>query len=926
MITVLTFQITIDYVGYPNWIAPRKILVNLDEVTFALSVEIRNGSGTLIESPVSGPPLFSGMNGMATQLTPLPLYQWCDGTTLKKINVLNTFPYASIAEFPNNVACQIGPVCDVEIINEYAMTPATGPSNADGSFTVSATSSNGTIRYSLDADFDYTTEGNTSGIFSGLLPGTYTVYAKDSVGCQDSISIILPVTREYGVKYRCQYTAINGFYSRIDILERGYSSDISTMIHGESPIVISYEDSDRYTPFIASKATIQLVDESEDQYSELFTDDERKFLVEFYKDLGSGLELKWTGFIVPSLQQKSFVRSEYNMLELIASDQLGILKTEPFVDHNGNNFRSPIKQMSGICAILKKTGLTINIRSADNIFETTMDVSDDEDPLDQGYFDPRIFYVKDEPKKCDHVLNFLLNCKSGLRLFQSDGYWWIIRSEIAVGTFEYREFDIDGVYVDNSSFNPVIERVLPEETGGVQWRDASQLKYYETNYGTFTLEHQLAFDDNLIDEGAFEEEDIIDLGDGNKAFKNWNTQANQPGLRYGLEYVENKDSKGAYFADFDQVTSYQTENILYSYQIPIESNTYGTANLIKFSFEYNIVPNYFVPWVLLAWNLKLTNTVSMVSTYLQPNKQWNATEDRNDIYVSNFNKFEKFEITAPLTDVIQTSPGVVEISFFFHNHIGRDFDDLADLQALSTSGIDVGKRYIVSDGSLSYFYELEYSQDAESSPDVLHGSDFDTFTNPKVWRMKGMYKLGILTSLVNKVLIDNVKFSYIPYNPLTSRNYSPPTEAYYEQVANEFVRANFEETFLLGDLPDMVNAANLYRGWLRLSDGTPSVYWKRKNISEESKLLTIALNDRIAQLSAPVERIEAVVNMSGVFVSFLNAIQDGDNRYLITRYELNDRHNMITLAMDKTVIGEDGPPANLGSYDTEAYSSAYKIS
>lgn len=47
-VDVLEYQIQTDYVGYPNWVTPRRIVVILDNVTLAITVEIRTGSGTVI--------------------------------------------------------------------------------------------------------------------------------------------------------------------------------------------------------------------------------------------------------------------------------------------------------------------------------------------------------------------------------------------------------------------------------------------------------------------------------------------------------------------------------------------------------------------------------------------------------------------------------------------------------------------------------------------------------------------------------------------------------------------------------------------------------------------------------------------------------------------------------------------------------------
>lgn len=935
-IEVLRFQITIDYTGYPDMVAPRYIVCYLEDSDNSIVVKIRDGSDNYVSTPTSGPGLFLGSNGTADRLTPAPFYQFCESTTLRKIGQINTFPYCQLSSYPNDVACQLVPVCDLEISNTYTTTPSSGPAIADGAVTVSGTSSNGVIKYSLNETFDYATEGNTTGIFTGLIAGTYSVYAKDEVGCFDTIYITIPVTTVYNIRHRAEYNPINefGFDTRIDIVQRGYAGDMDEIcLSGPSPFILNYQESDKYTPFIGSHCVLTLLEETEEQFSHLYTNDPKEFQIKYYKDFGAGFVLVWMGYIVPAFYKRPFVRATNNFVEITASDQIGELKQLDFLDSNENVFRGDTIQLTAILEILQKTDIDLNVRSADDLFETRMDATSADDPLAQTYFDPRIFYPKDVTRKCNDVLGKLIQCKSGLRLFQSAGYWWLVRSEMNVGTFAYREFTIDGTYVTNSTYAAVLNRIIPSSTGGIVWRDASQAEQQDENYGFFSMIHELAFDDNLIDEGDFEERDVIDLGSGNKGFKNWNVFAAQTGLRYGLELIDNKESKGAFFADFDYVTATQSDNQLYSMDIPFENLPSGVGLAkIKFKFEYNVVPKYIVPWIRIGWKVTATGSGGNVA-WLKINAgfgpQWVGTEHINEVYVekSQYNKFSSIELTADAP----SDGTAINITFLFHNHIGRDFASLAALVTGNTTDVDTGKRVLVKDGDLVRFYELEDSDDATSSPDTLRPSDWVSSGSPspnaKVWRLKGSYQL-FNYGLVDKILIDNVKFTYLPWNVLTFRNYSPPLQAYYELETSEFIKRDYEETFELGDLPDMPNAINLYRGFLKLADGVPTETWYRSGIVEEVKLLGIALNDRAAQLANAVERIEANLFCKEVFYHFVNSLAYDGGRYLNTKYSLDDKQNNVAVMLDKMTTGADGePPANFGEYSDAEYDNAeYNVS
>jgi len=100
-VEVLRWQIQMDFVGFPDWTQFRYIVAYVDDVTFAITVKIRDGSDNIAASPVSGPTsLYQGTNGFASRLTQLPFYQYCDGTTLRRIGEINSFPYAAFNDFP----------------------------------------------------------------------------------------------------------------------------------------------------------------------------------------------------------------------------------------------------------------------------------------------------------------------------------------------------------------------------------------------------------------------------------------------------------------------------------------------------------------------------------------------------------------------------------------------------------------------------------------------------------------------------------------------------------------------------------------------------------------------------------------------------------------------------------------------------------
>lgn len=215
------------------------------------------------------------------------IYNFCDGETLNSFSSKTNFPYATRIEQPNHNACSLA-VCDLAI-TDYTTTAATDSTAADGTITVIASSSYGPIKYSLNEDFDYDTEGQSSNQFLGLLSGSYTVYAKDARGCFDSIDIIVGVPVLYGPKYRLDYPDANGINTRIDILERGYEGEVIPVEGAAEPFILKYNGADinKFKPVIASEAILNLISYEHFYFLDLFTQDERKYQLRYYKMFGA---------------------------------------------------------------------------------------------------------------------------------------------------------------------------------------------------------------------------------------------------------------------------------------------------------------------------------------------------------------------------------------------------------------------------------------------------------------------------------------------------------------------------------------------------------------------------------------------------------------------------------------------------------------
>lgn len=1109
-VTVLVWRIDTSYDSPlpANWntnlgpvtiTAGNHIHVIVDDVTFQVFADYRSsstpGGGSFMGRLTEGPNLFFGYNGAATLLTVQPYWQTCDGTTLRKVGSSNVFPYGTLSNNPNAAECQIAPVCDLEISPFYEVQDATGPTNADGSITITATSSNGTIKYSFNPNFEYgtayelyplpplnlwgayntssepgvwtggttptlaitaptllvpavfdwfgpvitfttgqsyrysftitgysanpvyiwvrvvagdvsfnivsekivagyTSVGGTvysgifeftataamtrlavviqipggtavedidveinsfsdlsgtpqgpdvqlTGEFNNLLPGVYTIYAKDAIGCQDQITIEVGVINEYAVKYRLEFQDTlheSGKFHRVDILERNYVGEIIEFCSGGDPLHVKWngDSNDPNKTLIPSELDLQVLKEAVGEFEDLFTDDDRKFKVEHrVSDINdfTGIPLYWTGYVVPELHNEPWVFEPFP-LDITATDQLGELKNLDFLDRNGNKIKGDQKAIKLIAEILKTTGLELNIRCGLNIFAAEMTTAITDDPLDQAYIDTRIFLDdKDSPLKCEEVIDRILT-PFRAQLCQAQGYWWLRRLSDAVGTFAYREFDPEGEYVDNNSLAPTLGLKFPSETNRAAWANRSAFLSHFRNYGYFSITQNLGKDNNLIDEGRFEEDDITELSSGNQFFKNWNFIQGQSGVIFGFENVINGNSKGAFFADFENANNAQNYSKLYSVEVPL--GQLGT--LRKFQFQYFVEPRFSgLSYITLGWSVKVTNgpaTTWMRADFPPDFSRANNTQEIiNEIYVTSFNTWNTFELTA--ANLAVSAPSTLQITFYMHNHYGRDFANEAALRAFSITDLDdslqSGLKRMMADTVNGLTYVFVSEADAVSADDFPNVVRPDDYANDYLWKLEKILNLAPNQGLVKKFLIDNVSIGDYPTSVINNKTVyiDPPETISYSEELSTFIKSNFGKTVYLGDMIRFDDEYEgderlIYRGYFRTADGTPTTEWTRTLVTESKKLLQITLEDFRDQFRTPRRKLSGTF-ISDIVWTYINSVAENfeGSRYQFLTFDFDAKRAMYTIDMIATGTGAGGePPVENGAF-SNAYSDAF---
>jgi len=239
----------------------------------------------------------------------------------------------------------------------------------------------------------------------------------------------------------------------VEIHQNLYTGAASEVYLGSPAFKIRMGNSgDKYAIIKGEECEVNIAIMDGDNFSWLYTNDDRKFLV-IIKLQGV---LKWSGFVLVDQYQEDY--AEIGFISLIANDQIGMLDVRPY--SFGNPAVSPMgyqKAIKIIANCLSKTGLSLNIRVASNLFETTMNMGDTDDPFDQALYN-QDRWINDDltAESCKTVIEDILGAQC--RILQSDGVWWIQRvSELADASVDYREFDALGDYVSHDVCTPQIE-------------------------------------------------------------------------------------------------------------------------------------------------------------------------------------------------------------------------------------------------------------------------------------------------------------------------------------------------------------------------------------------------------------------------------------------------------------------------------------
>lgn len=848
-------------------------------------------------------------------------YSFCNGTTLNWFSMLDSFPafpFAVREQIANSTVCTPAIVCDIIFNGPPVITHSTNLTSNNGQIVASATSGNGTVKYSL-SDFAYSTGGQTSGTFTGLSPGTYTLYAKDQYDCTAQIEFTILFQPAYTEHSRFVWTnreigGGNDRTSRVRIYEREYAGDLVEIDNGGVSVFTlrkskpQGELNNKFSPVHTTSAELILMSEVDYQFLPLYTDDNKKFKVVYEVDEGSGYSVVWSGFVVPSVYNEPFIAAPYPV-NISLTDNIEALRLEPFTDDSGNILNGTLKLIKVISIILQKTGLQLNIRSGINIFEENHTTDPEDDPLDQTYIDVSCYRTqvsKDEaenqealetirPFSCVEVLESILQ-PFGAKIYQYDNSWIIEEIDRSTEEYAYRVFDYLGDYSSNSTFDPVINIKAPEETDRVCLKNDIPTLEVIPAYGKIEVVAKMNYVGSIV-AGGFEKKDLLSpesevfestLGvfASEDGFKDWALK--QPsgvtGVSFGrvrlgtfgregkiAQNVEGEvdRSVGAFFYTHGGWSGNLREAYIESSEKPYQ---YGPGDELKLRFEYSTPSKPEYEFMVLRFSLKLG------SDYLQQDLTW-GSEHIFRTYPKISNNFQKFELSVPVPeDTTTVTDSTVQLRIYFY---AADFFDCGipsttndpDDGTEGVTGVSSPLDNVVTDG-----IDHDYRLDARTKLTVgsteawLHCFYELRISNasevhPDVMRV-GDYdgttnaRIWYLLKAIKEPTFNNRtrgidKKFYLDNVNLDSliNGQEPPKESKVSLQINKYINENLTVPLYNFDCPDITNAKNMYNNYFRLSDGSPTQLWTRSGVPELLSLQQILLKVLGANHSAQTFRL-----------------------------------------------------------------------
>lgn len=559
-------------------------------------------------------------------------------------------------------------------------------------------------------------------------------------------------------------------------------------------------------------------------------------------------------------------------------------------------------------------------------------------PIQQCFIDPEVYIKDGKPLKCDEVLNALL-ISFGARLYQAcviDNDYWIIESiEQKSGTVNYRIFNLNGEFQSSGSIYSTVSIKKPGTTDRLAWRDRSANLSILPSYNKISFNIAFEFDNNLLP-SSFEKEDIIEQESGAPQIVGWTYDlTNGDGIGFGIETLTKETgvtdtNKGALFIDFSNCNDYK-EIILITKEFNLDP--ISDANLVlSFDVYFRGLFQDVVSYIdyslkigdlyLLPVNLPNTITDSLIDgeyirLYVDKPLSW-----------TNFTK----KVLSRQRIFSTTLEGPVILKIRASNNKLYDYADITALRAQVTDENEIEGNNVtqvkVLDGDVIRFYKIDFSDDADSSPDVIRPDDYFGL----LWRLEKTVQNPLVANpdappfWLNGLLLDNITLGF---------DLEFPESLTYEKENNPNIKLNLSKDIVHSDLalyPEDIedkpvydtNFQRLLKNWIRFSDGKPTSLWYRGYTDEQRSLVDILMRMYQGQLTSPSYKFTGTFD-TDINPSLFNLFLEErlNKKFVAMALSISDHLNTIEAELLELKTGANGePPADIYEF-TEEFSTEF---
>jgi hypothetical protein len=280
----------------------------------------------------------------------------------------------------------------------------------------------------------------------------------------------------------------------------GVSEEIQAQ---ENPVQINYQNTSDYKmqAIRGSECTLNLIATEDFELEDLYTENEREFLVLIYKN-GSVI---WRGFIIPDGCQEQFMFTPYG-ISINAVDTLGLLKNLSYVQNDGNFWLGKQSFLDIIYNCINRIAIpNMDIYTCVNIYPDATTQGDTYDPLALTRTNAERFMKDDQinPINCEEVLKAVLE-EWTATIIQSEGAFYIFRpNELALSdTLVFRKY-VDGEPAyDGYVTSKNLAQILGGESEGVVLAplfhiNTDQLKMIDKPYKNSSMSYRYGELQNL---------------------------------------------------------------------------------------------------------------------------------------------------------------------------------------------------------------------------------------------------------------------------------------------------------------------------------------------------------------------------------------------------------------------------------------------